>query len=404
MSVTLSIRAVSVSVVVLILAACAPLQIYRDNLSLCESAEPEAECTNNALQAYVDPNAPDEGYTLGFIEFDDQGELWSRKQMWSVLDLANTRAASEDVLMIVFVHGWKHSAAPGDPNIDTFRKALRDQSRLESSLARKTERQPRHLFGVYLGWRGASVDVAGLDNITFWDRKKTAHKVGLGDVTEVLGRLEAIKRVKDYQAGGKDKSSTRLVIVGHSFGGAVVFSALSQIVDDRFVHTVGPDGAVTDADGFGDLVVLLNPAFEALQFSSLSDMTTERRTYFASQLPVMAILTSTGDMATKRAFPIGRWFSTFWEKTRDVERHNPVINSDQLIDQKDANRQAIGHFEPYRSHDLAPVDNGELGTEQEVRQYAISSQQWENDKPGSVIEFTGTRLTRTDDSAGRIPI
>jgi hypothetical protein len=40
---------------------------------------------------------------------------------------------------------------------------------------------------------------------------------------------------------------------------------------------------------------------------------------------------------------------------------------------------------------------------QELRQYGVSSQQWEDDKPGSVIDFVGSRLTRTTDSAGRNP-
>jgi hypothetical protein len=324
MSFTPSIRAGLLAVAALSLAACAPFQMYRDDLTLCTSAKPAEECTRHAIQEYADPASQDAAYTLGFVEFDDQGELWNREQMWAVLNLANERAASEDLLIMVFAHGWKHSAAPGDSNITTFRKALSGQSRLESGLARKTGHPPRQVLGVYLGWRGASITAPVAEQLTFWDRKNTAHKVGSGDVAEVLGRLEEIKRVKDSQAGGKDKGNTRLVVIGHSFGGAVVYTALSKILTDRFVRTVGPKGAVTDAEGFGDLVVLLNPAFEAQRASGVSDMANERRRYFDSQLPVMAILTSTGDQATKTAFPIGRWFSTFWEKTRDVERPNPV--------------------------------------------------------------------------------
>jgi len=43
----------------------------------------------------------------------------------------------------------------------------------------------------------------------------------------------------------------------------------------------------------------INPAFEAELFSSLSDMSLERATYFESQLPVLAVLTSETDDATK---------------------------------------------------------------------------------------------------------
>jgi len=68
-----------------------------------------------------------------------------------------------------------------------------------------------------------------------------------------------------------------LVIVGHSFGGAIVHSSLVQILEDRFVRTDSLSSNIqSNVEGFGNLVVLINPAFEALQFSALSDMSTER--------------------------------------------------------------------------------------------------------------------------------
>jgi len=405
------IRASLLVLLALSLGGCAPHQMYRDDLTLCSDANPAENCSKNALQEYSSSAAPDDAYVLGFIEFDDQGALWDRNQMDAVVSWTNAHAANEDLLIMVFAHGWKHSAAPNDPNIVTFRDALIGQSRLESTLARGAGRAPRQVVGVYLGWRGASITAPLLEQLTFWERKNTAHKVGSGDVAEVLSRLELIKRGRDSQAkmdeqeNGKKQSNTRLVVIGHSFGGAVVYSALSKIFTDRFVHTKGPEGIVSDAVGFGDLVVLLNPAFEAQQAAGLSDMANERATYFQSQLPVLAILTSTGDQATKTAFPIGRWFSTFWQKTRDIERPNPIIREDQLISQKSANRQAVGHFEPYRTHDLVPVGEAAatLDSPLDLRQYGHSSQQWEDDKPGSVIDFGSTKLTRTNDSAGRNP-
>src|SRR5262249_19573985 len=151
-----------------------------------------------------------------------------------------------------------------------------------------------------------------IENLTFWDRKNTAHKVGHGEVTEVLNRIDQLRQVKDAQSA-RGSSRSRLIVVGHSFGGAVVFSALEQILEERFVRTAGPAGTSTDVVGFGNLVVLVNPAFEALLYSPLSDMSTERATYFESQLPVLAIITSEADDATRIAFPIGRWFSARFE-------------------------------------------------------------------------------------------
>lgn len=393
----------------LVLTACAPHQIYRADPAACSGPDPEQTCAKSSLATYRDPTNPAGEYTLGFIEFDDQGELWSRSQMRTVIDAAAAATAVQDQLLVVFVHGWKHSAAVGDDNIETFRQLLRGLSELETTLAESTGRAPRGVFGVYLGWRGGSVTVPLLKEITFWDRKKTAHKVGYGGVTEVLSRLEQIKRTKDAMEGGRARSETRLVVIGHSFGGAVVYSALSQILSDRFVHTVGPDGRAADVDGFGDLVVLINPAFEAIAYATLSDMANERRSYFKSQLPVLAILTSRADQATRIAFPVGRSLSTFWEKERVVQRPNPVTGTTEEIDQGQANITAVGHFEPYWTHELtasaAPVEgeDGGMGTERELRQYANVSRDWEEDTPGNVIDFAGSRLVRTENSAGRNP-
>jgi hypothetical protein len=311
--------------------------------------------------------------------------------------------------MGVFVHGWKHSAAPGDGNIDTFRESLERISELESRISHETGAEDRQVVGIYLGWRGGSVTLPGLKELTFWDRKNTAHKVGHGGVTEVVSRLELVRKTKDAMMIEQSRSRTRLVVIGHSFGGAVVYSALSQVLMTGFVDTVGPAGAGTDVKGFGDLVVLINPAFEAMRFAPLSDMANERRTYFASQLPVIAVLTSEADDATKRAFPIGRWFSTFFEKHREESRKNGVTGEDEVIDQQKANITAVGHFEPYWTHYLQAA--GEPGAEvsdqpsveASLQRFFDVSRGWEEDAPGSVIDFEGSELERTTNSAGRNP-
>jgi hypothetical protein len=390
-------------------AGCTPHKLYRTDTEICVSSKPDLECKEQALQELRDPARPDAGYLLGFIEFDDQGQVFERQQMDAVLNILNERAASQDLLMVVFVHGWKHSAAPGDGNIDTFREGLERLSELESRISRKTGVQERQVVGIYLGWRGGSVELPGVKELSFWDRKNTAHKVGHGGVTEVVSRLEQVRRTKGALVGEQGRSRTRLVVIGHSFGGAVVYSALSQILMTGFVDTVGPAGVSTDVKGFGDLVVLINPAFEATLFAPLSDMANERRTYFASQLPVIAILTSEADDATKRAFPIGRWFSTFFEKHREESRKNGVTGEDEVIDQQKANITAVGHFEPYRTHYLRAA--GEPGAETpdqpsveaSLKRFFDVGSNWEEDAPSSKIEFEGSVLERTSSSAGRNP-
>ena len=391
----------------LTLSGCTELTIYRDDFTLCTNSDPAAHCQKHALQQYKNEAHPDKDYFLGFIEFDDQGQLFQRAQMRAVLDKLNHDAARQDLVIVVFVHGWKHSAQPGDDNIQTFRRVLMQLSEAESVISSQNRVPARKISGVYLGWRGGSVTVPVIKELTFWDRKSTAHKVGHGGVTEVLSRLELVRTTKDAIAS-PDPSRTQLVVVGHSFGGAVVYSATSQLLMDRFVNTRGPAGVVSDVNGFGNLVVLINPAFEALRFTPLSDMSTERGTYFKSQLPVMAVLTSEADDATKRAFPFGRWFSTLFEIENSISRYNGTTQQTETIEERSANITAVGHFEPYRTHYLRAtkakaVKPAPLSIQDSMRLFLQASQSWETDKPGSKIPFESSLLERTQTSAGRNP-
>ncbi|MCU7810825.1 MAG: esterase [Candidatus Thiodiazotropha sp. (ex Notomyrtea botanica)] len=375
----------------LLLGGCAKHQLYRSALTICEGVDTEQTCAQHAMARESSAGQAEDDYLLAFIEFDDQGQLFSREQMRAVTDELNRMTASDDLLMVVFVHGWKHSAAPNDSNIHTFRETLRRLSMLESNMSRLQNRKPRQVAGIYLGWRGGSLTLPVLKELTFWERKNTAHKVGRGALTEVLNHLELIRNTRNHLVSDEThRAETRLVVVGHSFGGAVVYSSLSQILMSRFVDTLGPVSVVSDVVGFGDLVVLINPAFEAARFSSLSDMANERSSYFESQLPVMAILTSEADGATKYAFPMGRGLSTLFENYRVTDRANPVNDAEVKIDQREANIQAVGHYQPYRTHTLkakGPASQDLLTIEDTLSQFRTVSQGWEDDAPGSSLEY-----------------
>jgi len=408
---------------VMAIGGCAPFVQYRTQYELCENSTTDfpSKCEAHAIQTF--PAADGASYLLGFIEFDDQGQLWDRKQMQAVLNTLSTEAAHKDLLMAIFVHGWKHSAAPNDKDIKTFRKVLAGLSEGELQVSRQAGRPARQVAGIYLGWRGGSVTIPVADELTFWERKNTAQKVGQRGVTEVLSRLELIKRTKDSIAEGN--STTRLVVVGHSFGGSIVHSSLIQILEDRFVRTKeradsqidrDPDlqrdrraGFQTDIEGFGNLVVLINPAFEALQFAQLSDMSTERGKYFESQLPLIAILTSEADRATRNSFPIGRYLSTLFENDRDITRWNAVTRQQEIIHEGKANVTAIGHFQPYQTHKLYPSSKlhagvrAQLSSTESVNSASKARTEWETDTPGSKISIAGLTLERGNTSAGRNP-
>jgi ssRNA-specific RNase YbeY (16S rRNA maturation enzyme) len=314
----------------LVMTGCASHNQYRTSYAPCVVKLTETACEKASLEQH-------DGYLLGHVEFDDQGSFWDREQMRVIIDTLQSKEYLESgVIMLVFVHGWKHNASFDDENVEEFRKSLRRIHKLEFLAAKKQQRPPRKVAGIYVGWRGQSVPVPLVDNLTFWDRKNTADNVGHRALTELLIQLENVQISHlDVFDNSKDRlARSRLIIIGHSFGGQIVYSALSQILLDRFV---GEEAYPPET--LGDLVILVNPAFEAARFIPLRDASVERKWYAAGQLPLLAIFTAKNDEATGTAFPIGRWFSTLFDKHKDSM-------------EKSANRRTVGHFTPFISHNL----------------------------------------------------
>src|SRR5687768_2393577 len=199
----------NVVLLVMFCAGCAPFVQHRPQYELCISPthEPLPACETHALQQFSTVDGA--SYLLGFIELDDQGQIWDRKQMHSVMNKLLPESAENDLLIAVFVHGWKHSAAPNDGNIKTFRKVLAGLSEGERHISQQYNRPARQVVGIYVGWRGKSVTVPYAENLTFWERKNTAQKVGRGGVTEVLSQLESLKRTKDSQQQDKETSERK---------------------------------------------------------------------------------------------------------------------------------------------------------------------------------------------------
>ena len=382
---------------------------YTQRDACTEENDPETKQKLDPIQA---------PYTLGFIEFDDQGLLYDRQQMRAVLGMIRHRISHDEApktgrskarsgktknaLIVAFMHGWKHSAAPTDCNVDKFKNVLARLSKAEIDTAALLGQDPRQVIGIYLGWRGTTLTWPWIEQLTFWDRKSMAEKVGHVGLAEVLTKLENVKN----DANSVGHKSTRLIVIGHSFGAAAVYAALSQLLEARFIHSSEKPDQNTPIEGFGDLVVLINPAFEALSFTPLSDMSTERSNYPDSQLPVLAVLTSNKDYATKLAFPIGRSISTnlFDTRAKDKvlrDRYNPITCEWEKIDENKANVSAVGHFEPYQTHNLVLPESS---PDVDDLSYPEVGAEWIRDYPGNKIAFKGgSALTRTMDSPGQHP-
>lgn len=325
-------RSISATVLVLVLTilgavSCVPGKTYRTQLKTADYcvARDMRDCPRDALHLVA--GAP-QGVTsplLGFVEFDDQGYLREPVLKDGLVRHLAGLAATRPLLVVVFAHGWKHNADPADGNVAAFSQLLLDLATADAEGCANTPCQSRQVVGVYLGWRGLSNRLEPFKTLSFWDRKGRAHRVGGDGVTEVLAELAKIN--------ARDRES-RLVIMGHSFGGAVVYNAVNQMLirDTAFLNR---DRV---ARNVADLIVLVNPAFEAARFNAIQRKASGF-TFVAKQKPILAIFTSEADIATKRAFPAGRAVSTLFSEHRDAR-------------QRSQNIRAIGHYAPFQTHTL----------------------------------------------------
>jgi hypothetical protein len=332
MNTTLSLLAIAACAVALFTVGCTANRPFRTSLTPCNPTLTGADCTNAVIEA-----GPE--YKLGFVEFDDQGWFWNREQLKAVEQMIRTEAEigqsnnAQGIVIVLFVHGWKNNAAYDNANVEMFRQTL---GQLGTTETLQTNHPARKIVGVYAGWRGLSAKWEPFKELSFWERKNTAHKVGgYGAMSELLVDLESLQQASN-DALPANAPRTELIFVGHSFGGAAMYSAISEIVTERFVDTI-QHGQVLKP--LGDQVILLNPAFEASRYYNLNQLAVSIGQYPANQRPVLSIFTSKGDWATHYAFPIGRFFSTIFQKNRDQE-------------QRVANRDAVGWFKPFITHDL----------------------------------------------------
>jgi hypothetical protein len=177
-------------------------------------------------------------YELAIVEFDDQGRCYDRGQMDGVAKRLEALApehgsSAEDVILIIFVHGWKHDARSDDDNLTAFRVLLKETAEYEKGAASPGVR-PRPVLGVFVGWRGLSDFRLGdtVADATFWGRQAAGQRVATGSVRELLGRARLYRNRRRKHGG-----NPLLLIVGHSFGGMIVYSAPGAVAHPGGLRT-----------------------------------------------------------------------------------------------------------------------------------------------------------------------
>jgi hypothetical protein len=138
-----------------------------------------------------------------------------------------------------------------------------------------------------------------------------------------------------------------LCIIGHSFGGTIIYTALANTLKARLVDALELQGRVPIDEnvirGFGNLVVLVNPAIEASAFAPLNDLDARFGEYSSRQTPVLVVVGSETDSANRVWFRSGRRLETCMQRTGPRSQRALLTT-------------AIGNYEPFTTHTLDAIE------------------------------------------------
>ena len=275
-----------------------------------------------------------------YIEFDAQGRWFEPAQ----LNRAVRRIGElnkKPMFLMVFVHGWKNNASEDSGNVWAFRRMLDHQTWM---IHQKHPDMP--VMGVYLGWPGAAADFGKF--FTFWNREGIAYTVGAGDIEKTLKGLMQAAKGADYQ--GK----SNVVLIGHSFGGLVLERAMIGILNEVLDGIAAGQTVLPPAD----LTLILNEAAPASQAKPfLERLKTEGITYATEDktpYPLLASMTSDGDIATKLGLPGGEFISP----NRPTTVQFPVPDTFGQTSSLPYDLQSAANFDALRSHTVAELGEG----------------------------------------------
>lgn len=348
---------------------CAPISlggdnnesIYADQDSLLCSIQTHAMASAFPVPAESKgiPADPDR-FQLAFVELGNGVPEDIRQRQLDAL-LGSLRRGQQDYV-IAFIHGWRHNAEIGDGDVRKLRALLAyARSFLNTRCVDHGRYCDARLTGVYVGWRGASfIEPAGSGMVgtigaapTFWSRKNESERLK----GEIQLALRSISGSLDLAPGNFD--ADKMLVVGHSFGGNMLATAFRDELAENIANH--PIGGYFSAP-VGDLIVLVNPASEALNWTKLQEALASRgersitvdgdpdsdrfeQVFARDQRPNYLSITSVCDWAeaevkgmgkelrpvgcdvpTSRLFPIGQAMALKWdsERMRTIGHLDPV--------------------------------------------------------------------------------
>ena len=203
-------------------------------------------------------------------EFRNRGECDDRGPK------VKENAVEQPKLIVLFVHGWTHSAKDHDPNFVDFKKMI-------AALANDGSKQ---IVGIYVTWN-ASTGNAMLDRASFWSRQRIADRITQsGVVTRIVSMISTNRGHRDH-----------FIAIGHSFGARMLFAAVNSplILAAANAFPKAKPHVYNKIDAVADAVVLLNPAFEASRYTTINGLMRNEETFSPAQRPLLITISTDND-------------------------------------------------------------------------------------------------------------
>ena len=349
-----------------LLAGCVSNRAYRDRDSRPWMHHAQVPFVRGEQLAQYEPFTtaqPEHQFDLSYIEFDEKGDYWDRRQLaWTVQEIKRATSA-KDTVLVVYVHGWQNDASDlRGHDVGKFRCLLHNLAAADSAR--------RRYFGVYIGWRGKSIlggdgwfpDGSVPDRLakafffvphelSFYNRKDTATRVAGLPVTEAIFQSVAAAR----QGARASGHQARTVLVGHSFGALVLEKAMAQALAAKVISEDGSNGNTFTAPA--DFVVLLNSAGESIYAKEMTNLLRRRQPdtragadEISARHPLIVSITSTADWATGVIFPIGTRLSNATGTFRQYEWDSKYGNDSHNVSQREYFTRTPGHNNLLISH------------------------------------------------------
>ncbi|MBV8969216.1 MAG: hypothetical protein JO331_09170, partial [Verrucomicrobia bacterium] len=326
--------------------------------------------------------------SCSFVEFDERGDFMDFAQHLACGEKLKNLAEVQDVLLVLYCHGWKNNSQSGDVvSFNTFLTKL--------ALSREIRELGLRVHGVYLAWRGNSFrpyvgpsenyqwmeTVFGgpivkdiyhrqtrlgwwiPENLSYWARKLAAENrvAGLPLARAIFTYAASVKRYGE-------KPNNRVVIIGHSFGALLLERSLGQAMTGAI--TLGWSEDEKGEQSFSrrlpfDMILLVNSAAPAIYAKLLRDfLEANRRALHKNKdpqanVPVIVSITSMADWATDKFHRLGNLLSSFVPslsryynkgilvnptEPHKYPEHPPIRQSEFYITTEGHNKYLINHW------------------------------------------------------------